>query len=309
LLLGERCMGKVGIIEVGSTTTKAKILSEGKLLDKGRIVIPFKFNYSKEGRILESDTRNLIEFINEVKEEAKEVCVFGTSIFRKLGSEEKDEFLKTIKNETGVDFKVVSAEEERDYTVRGVIDGIDYDKKFAVVIGGGGSTEIAVIEHLEVVKKYNLDFGAVDVTESFPSLAEDKATDEIDAMIESILGRLEEIDDKVDTIVLAGGDYIYFYETLGYKMDENFLYEDVYQPYILDFELMDRYDHDMLDVSLDEIRERESAQKDWWSGARGMRIAMNAIARKMDAKYIIPTKINMISGIAKMLEGECNNED
>lgn len=297
-------MSKVGIIEVGSTTTKASVLSEGNLVDKGRVVIPFKFNYNNEGHILESDTESLIQFINDVKSEADEVYAFGTSIFRKLSSEEKSEFLKTIKDETGVDFKVVSAEEERDYTVRGVVDGIDYDKRFAVVIGGGGSTEIAVIDHLEIVKKYNLDFGAVDVTESFPSLADDIATDDFDVMIENVLEKVKEIDDKVDTIVLAGGDYIYFYETLGYKMDENFLYKDSYQPYVLNFELMDKYDHDVLNVSLDEIREKESAQKDWWSGARGMRILMNALARKMDAKYIVPTKINMIYGIAKMLEGE-----
>ena len=49
--------------------------------------------------------------------------------------------------------------------------------------------------------------------------------------------------------------------------------------------------------SLNKIRNENPDDGDWWDGVRGMRFCMNAVGRKVNTKYIVPTRINMLLGI------------
>lgn len=289
---------KFGIIEVGSTNTKAYIYDEGRLKNLGSHFIAFKTNYKEDGHLRESDVEELIEFIRNIKKETPEVHVFGTSIFRNLKDDERKSFLNLMKERLDIDFKIVTSDEESEYTVKGVIANIDYGQKMAVIIGGGGSTEIAIIDHKNVVKKLNLNFGAMDITEKYPELKSDTVVTPFEEMLRYTSNLVGNLDDDVECAVLAGGDYIYFYETVGYEMAKNTLYEDINQPFMIDFPTADNYDHDILSKSLDAIKEKCKDNTGWWDGARGMRFCMNAIARKLRADYIIPTRINMLIGLA-----------
>jgi len=285
------------ILEIGSTNTKAYIYKDEILSDYGQRYIAFKSNYATNNALLESDIEELYSFIDKIKKEVKTIYAFGTSIFRKLTKEELTLFTNNIQKEYQVDFRMVSADEESLYTVKGVINNIDYDKKMAVVIGGGGSTEIAIIDNKEIIKKINLDFGAMDITDAYPELKEDTVKTDFNEILEYTMKKIPEIEDNVDALVLAGGDYIYFYQNADYQMEDNFLYQDQNQPYLLTFESLNEYDYDILSKSLDEIKSRCSGNEAWWNGARGMRFCMNAVARRLNAQYIIPTKINMIIGL------------
>ena len=294
---------KFGIIEIGSTNTKTYIYDNGELINLGNTFIAFKNNFNINNKhLLPSDIEKLDNLITELKKDVDEIYAFGTSIFRKLEDNERDEFIKRMKDTHNIDFKVVTANEESKYTVDGVIGNIDYNEKMAVVIGGGGSTEIAIIENKEITRKINLDFGAMDIVDAFPDLKDDITTTSFDEMINHTLDLIEDIDDDVDTLVLAGGDYIYFYETVGYEVQANTLYEDKNQPYMLDFKTADEYDHDILTKSMDAIKAKCPGKEDWWYGARGMRFCMNAVARKLNVKYIIPTRINMLIGLANEIK-------
>lgn len=291
-----------GIIEVGSTNTKAYLYKEGKLENLGARYIAFKTNYKKNNCLDKNDVDELCSLIEEVKESVDKVYIFGTSIFRNISEDERIDFISFIRTKYDTEFKVVSAAEESAYTVKGVIGNIDKPLKLAVVIGGGGSTEIAIVENGEVIKTLNLDFGAMDITEKFPELKDDTVKTDFNEMLDYTLSLVPEIDEDVDVMVLAGGDYIYFYETANYAMEKNDIYEDDNQPYMLEFEIFNDYDLDVLSKSLDDIKARCPGNEGWWDGARGMRFCMNAIARRLNAKYIIPTRINMLIGIAKELE-------
>jgi len=295
---------KYGILEVGSTNTKAYIYDNGNLVNLGSKYIAFKNNYKINNSLLESDIETLYDFIKELKQKTDTIYAFGTSIFRKLQETEKNNFIDRLKKDFDIDFKVVSADEEGYYTVRGVIDNIDYNKRMAVVIGGGGSTEVNIVENKQIVKKVNLDFGAMDITEDYPDLKDDIAKTSFDEILNHTLSLCNDLNDDIDALVLAGGDYIYFYETVGYKMEKNTLYEDINQPYLLDFNTLDKYDHDILNKSLNDIKAKCPGNEAWWDGARGMRFCMNAVARKVNAKYIIPTRINMLLGLIN----EINNK-
>lgn len=288
---------KFGILEVGSTNTKAFIYEDGNLTNYGVRHIAWKTHYKEVGHLLESDIETLFSFMEEVKEQVGEIHAVGTSIFRNLQAKEKEFFLERVTEKFGPCFRIVSPEEERYYTVQGVIGQLDYNGKIAVVIGGGGSTEYALVDGKKIVQKQNFDFGAMDITEAFPELKEDRVTTSFDSIFTYTDHLLGDFSSQADLLVLAGGDYLYFYETLGYEMEKNTFYQDVNQPYMISKEKFDFYDHDVLTQSLESIKQKEGSMAGWWDGARGMRFCMNAIAKKIHANYIIPTRINMLIGL------------
>lgn len=291
-----------GILEIGSTNTKAYVYKNKSLINLGSKFIPFKNNYKLDNHLNKNDVNNLLEFAKKIKKQVPRVYAYGTSIFRNISEEELQEFTTLFKDKLDIDFKVVTANEENEYTVQGVLANNKYRGKMVVMIGGGGSTEIAFINNRKIITEVNLPFGAMDITEHFPELKEDIVNTNFNAILEYANKLVGELNFKANTMVLAGGDYIYFYETVGYIMEKNNLFSDENIPYLIKFPQADFYDHDILTKSLNKIKEKCPENTGWWNGARGMRFCVNSIARKTKAKYILPTKINMLIGIASEIQ-------
>ena len=57
------------------------------------------------------------------------------------------------------------------------------------------------------------------------------------------------------------------------------------------------------ETSLDEICHRTNKES-WWRGVRGMRLCVKTLCDMLDVKYVIPTSINMIYGIAEEIKNE-----
>ena len=291
------------IIEIGSTNTKGYLYKDGEVKSLGFKTIEFKNHYKKENKIDEEDKKLLFSFVNEIK--IDRTYVFGTSIFRNLTDEQKDEWLKEFKEKTELDFRIVTSDMENEYTVYGAIADIDYDGKIAVMIGGGGSTELSIVEKKKIIEKANSSFGAMDTTDMFPDIKTDKASTDYDLMVEETKKLVNVPENKADILILAGGDYIYFYEELNYPVTKNKFYDNPLQPYSLDVETMDKLDCNFFyEVSLDEVCER-TKNEGWWRGARGMRLCVKALVDILDVKYIIPTRISMVYGIVEKIK---NNE-
>lgn len=296
-------MDRFVIIEIGSTNTKAYLYDKGEVKSLGFRTIEFKNHYKKDKRIDNQDKEELFKFVNEVKEE--NTYVFGTSIFRNLDEVQKDEWLKEFKDKVGIDFRIVTSDMENEYTVYGAIADIDYGGKIAVMIGGGGSTELSIVENKKIIEKANSSFGAMDTTDMFPDIRTDKATTDYDLMVEETKKLVNVPKNKADILILAGGDYIYFYEELKYPVTKNKFYDNPLQPYSLDTKTMDELDRNFFyEISLDEVCER-TKNEGWWRGARGMRLCVKALVDILDVKYIIPTRISMVYGIVEKIK---NNE-
>lgn len=296
-------MEKFIIIEIGSTNTKAYLYEDNKVNDLGFKTIEFKNNYKKNKRIDDNDKKLLFDFIKSFDEE--NIFVFGTSIFRNLNDNEKKSWLEEFELETGFKFNIITSDMENELTVYGTVADIDYDGRIAVMIGGGGSTELSIVENGRIIEKANSTFGAMDTTDMFPDLRTDYATTDYEYMVEKTKELVNKPENKADLLILAGGDYIYYYEELKYPVEKNKFYDNELQPYCLDTTTMDKLDRNFFyEISLEEVCKRTN-NDGWWRGARGMRLCVKALVDILEVKYIIPTRISCVYGIVEKIK---NNE-
>ena len=289
------------IIEIGSNNTKTHIYEKDKVIYENNTTIELKKNYAIEGKIKESDFDKLREIIKKALEYTEEVHVYGCSIFRNITQEELEEINKTLKEEFQVEVEVVSQEEEAELTALGCFSNIDYQGSICIFIGGGGSIELIYVDKGKIQNKKYYNFGVVDITKKYESLKDDIPTctfDEVYNHIDSLVG---DLDFKADVLILAGGDHLYWYNNAEYELVENTLYENEKQPFMLTIEKSDEYDRDALLTSLDRIR-NNSDNPLWFDGSRAMKVITNLISHKVEAKYIVPTKINMEDGLKSRLE-------
>ena len=210
-----------------------------------------------------------------------------------------------LKSKFNVEIEVVSQEDEAKYTALGCYNKIKYNGNICVFIGGGGSIELIFVNNGKVLDKKYYDFGVVDVTQKFSSLKEDipKCTfNEVYNYINELIGN---INIEAEVLILAGGDHLYWYNNAGYKLLENKLYKSESQKYMITKDMSDDYDHDALITSLNQIRQR-SDNPLWFDGSRAMKVITNLISNKINAKYIIPTKINMEDGLKEKLINQKN---
>lgn len=292
---------KLAIIEIGSNNTKTHIYENDNLIYENNTTIEFKKNYLSENKISKDDLMKLYNRIKKALEYTKNIHIFGCSIFRNIKKEELEKINTNLKKEFSIEIEVVSQEDEAYLTALGCYSHIDYNGNMCVFIGGGGSIELIFISNGEIVDKKYYNFGVVDITKKFESLKNDipKCTfDEVYDYINELIGNLEF---KADVLVLAGGDHLYWYNNAGYPLKENTIYKHKNQRYMITIKMSDQYDRDALVTSLDKIR-KNSDNPMWFDGSRAMKVITNLISHKIDAKYIIPTKINMEDGLKNKLK-------
>ncbi len=291
---------KLAIIEIGSNNTKTHVYEDGKTIYDNNTTIEFKANYKKNNKIEDADLESLYKVIETAKEYTENTHIYGCSIFRNLSQEELDEINNTINEKYGFKIEVVSQEDEAKYTAMGCYSNIDYDGTICVFIGGGGSTELLFVNNKEIIDKKYYSFGVVDITSKFETLKDDIPTCTFDEVYNYIDSLVNDINVKADVLILAGGDHFYWYNNAGYELLENTLYKNENQKYMITKEMSDRYDRDALVTSMDRIRNNSDNPK-WFDGSRAMKVITNLISNKIDAKYIIPTRINMEDGLKSVL--------
>ena len=291
---------KLAIIEIGSNNTKTHVYEDGKTIYDNNTTIEFKANYKKNNKIEDADLESLYKVIEKAKEYTENIHIYGCSIFRNLSQEELDEINNTIDEKYGFKIEVVSQEDEAKYTAMGCYSNIDYDGTICVFIGGGGSTELLFVNNKEIIDKKYYNFGVVDVTSKFETLKEDIPTCTFDEVYNYIDSLVNDINVKADVLILAGGDHFYWYNNAGYELLENTLYKNENQKYMITKEMSDKYDRDALVTSMDRIRSNSDNPK-WFDGSRAMKVITNLISNKIDAKYIVPTRINMEDGLKSVL--------
>ena len=291
---------RFAIIEIGSYNTKTHVYEDGKVIYDNNTTLKLKSNYKENGKISNNDVEEIISIIKRALEYTDDVHVYGCSIFRNITAEELKEVNDRVYEECKIQIEVVSQEDEAYYTALGCYSNIDYDGNICVFIGGGGSIELIFVNNKKVIDKKYYNFGVVDVTNKFESLKEDIATCTFDEVYSYIGELITDINLKANILILAGGDHFYWYNNAEYKLLDNDLYKEENQEKLITIEMSDEYDKDALVTSLDRIR-NNSDNPSWFDGSRAMKVITNYISHKIDAKYIIPTRINMEDGIKSTL--------
>lgn len=291
---------KISIIEIGSNNTKTHVYEGDSLVYENNTTIEFKKNYKMQNKIQESDLEKLYEVIENALKYTDNVHIYGCSIFRNITKEELEEINKEIEKRFNLNIEVVSQEDEAKYTAIGCYNNINYSGNMCIFIGGGGSIELIFVNDKKIIDKKYYNFGVVDVTNKFTSLKDDVPTCTFEEVYNYIDELINDINVKADLLILAGGDHLYWYNNAKYELKENTLYENENQKYMLTREMSDNYDQNALVTSLDKIRQN-SDNPLWFDGSRAMKVITNLISHKVDAKYIIPTKINMEDGLKDLL--------
>lgn len=283
------------IIEVGSTCTKLDEVNDLGIKRIKDVTIEFKRNFSKLKQLDGNDVKKLINLVKEEQKQYKDIFVCGTSIFRVLEEQMKEKFLTEFKVETGLDFNIISQEEENKYTVEGATRNVK--GKVAVFIGGGGSTEIAIYDN-GIKEMCNTKMGVIDVMEQYPDLGENLATTDVKTVREWVKPKLKVPTQKADILILAGGGHMKFAKNSGITYKKNTLFEDSQEPIMMEINTRkldtERY---YKEISLDEIRNRVN-DPEWWYATRAMCAMVLEVAESLDVKYIIPTDISMVYGLA-----------
>lgn len=284
------------IIEIGSNNTKTHIYKGEEAIYENTTTIEFKNNYKNENKINEEDLNKLYNIIDNVLSYTKNINIYGCSIFRNISGDELNEINKELHNKFNLKIQVVSQDDEANYTALGCYNNIEYNGNICVFIGGGGSTELIFVNNKKVIDKKYYNFGVVDITKKFDTLKNDVPNCSFDDVYNYINELIDDINIKAEVLILAGGDHLYWYNNARYNLIENTVYKNEKQKYMLTTAMSDNYDKDALVTSLDRIRKNSDNPK-WFDGSRAMKVITNLISHKIDAKYIIPTKINMEDGL------------
>lgn len=283
------------IIEVGSACTKLDEVNDEEIKRINEVTIEFKRHFNKTKKLDDNDVLKLINLVKEAQLKYDNIFVCGTSIFRILEQKTKEEFIKKFYKETGLEFNIISQEEENKYTVEGTTRNVN--SKVAVFIGGGGSTEIAIYDN-GIKEMCNTKIGVIDVMEQYPDLGENLATTDVKTVREWVKTKLKVPTQKADVLILAGGGHMKFAKNSGIRFEKNILFEDNQEPIMMDINTRkidtERY---YKEISLNEIRSKVN-DPEWWYATRAMCAMVLEVADSLDVKYIIPTDISMVYGLA-----------
>ena len=162
------------IIDLGSNSVRMNINSIEKdgnwqALEKLRATVRLSAGMGDDNFLKEDAINRVIDALSVFCDKAKEykcvsIAAVATAALRNAAN--KDLFLRRVKEKTGIDFEIISGEQEAYYSflaVRetvGITDGVIYDT-------GGGSTEIMLVKNGEIKHSISLPLGAVVMTEKF----------------------------------------------------------------------------------------------------------------------------------------------
>lgn len=305
-MVGEHTHGSevahVGIVEVGSTVTKAYRASLMGVEAVALTGIEFKKNSRTSGILAEDDIQDLLKCVRDALPEAGNVWVYGTSIFRDLDESQPARVADALSALGDVHFEVVSAEQEALLTAEGAIASISFDGNIGVLIGGGGSTEVVGFAGDQLLGVAESSLGVGDVNLAFPDLCEEVAVSGVDEVTEWIRGRLAVPNFAAGLLVLAGGDFPLLYENAGYSLSVNPYTADPEKRHLITVPEKRSGDEVFFHhLALSSFEHLTPDAPNWWKGARAMCCVVNAVASQLGCQLLVPTRVSMVYGIARRL--------
>lgn len=163
------------VIDIGSNSIKMRVarINFGKIhviRDETEVVrLGRGLKMSETGVLNEDSMKISCETVTKMARRASrlgaEIFIAGTMALRT--AENAGEFIKMIKDSTGLDVHVFTGEEEAKYSWLGAVDGFNFDGNLIMFDSGGGSTEFVLGSCGKVNKIMSVPVGAVNLSEKF----------------------------------------------------------------------------------------------------------------------------------------------
>ncbi len=156
LLIGETKDGALSVIR-----EEYRMPRLGKGVDANR-----KLHSDSVGRVL-TELKEYKSIIDEDYPACEQIIITATSAVR--DAENREEFLTLVKEEIGVDVRLLTGDEEARFTYAGALATLDESRNdaFIVLDIGGGSTEIASGKGSDLKRFTSIDMGCVRFTERY----------------------------------------------------------------------------------------------------------------------------------------------
>ena len=206
---------EIAIIDLGSNSIVMMIMkiSENgsyKMIDQAKVMVRLSEGMAKSNLLREPAMKRALETIKLFKKlidshHVDETIAVATAAVRNASN--RNVFLKTVEKDTGLEFTVITGEQESYYDYLGVINTIDIDDCI-IVDTGGGSTEIILVKAREIRNMISIPYGAVVLTEKFlKNKGETKANfKKLEEFVSDKIRKIEWLEHLEDmTIVGLGG--------------------------------------------------------------------------------------------------------
>jgi exopolyphosphatase/guanosine-5'-triphosphate,3'-diphosphate pyrophosphatase len=164
---------KVASIDVGSYSCRLSIADFSNsfriIYEEGNITA-LATGLKETGYLQEEPMKETLQTIKKYIQVAKQhgaerIVLVGTEALRR--AKNSQEFLKRVKEETGLELKVITPEEEGRLAFLAVAFSLKPEGKFCIIDQGGGSTEFVCGKGTEVEYLKSLPVGIVNLTEEF----------------------------------------------------------------------------------------------------------------------------------------------
>jgi exopolyphosphatase/guanosine-5'-triphosphate,3'-diphosphate pyrophosphatase len=167
-------MKRIGIIDIGSNSLRmiiAEIHEDGsfKLIDDMKESVRLAADMIDGNKLNAERIKKAVETLKTFKTfcvavHVDEIIAVATEAVRK--AKNKNDFILEVKNETGIEIKVLTGDEEAYYDYFGVINSMYVDNSLMIDIGGS-STELAWVQNNKLIQSISLPLGAVNLTQRF----------------------------------------------------------------------------------------------------------------------------------------------
>src|SRR3972149_10085106 len=167
---------KLAGIDMGTNTLRlliAEFSADGKYrtVESGRNITRLGEGVSSAGRLKDEAVERALCVLKGYAGKCSEIHVGGiyavaTSAVRDAANGQ--EFLSRVMNETGIDVKVISGEEEARLTMLGVSSALDISEHDVLIMDiGGGTTELIMVSRGDIEFRRSTDIGVVRFTELY----------------------------------------------------------------------------------------------------------------------------------------------
>jgi len=201
---------KLASIDVGSYSIRLSVadLDGGlKLIHEEGVITALATDLKESGLLREDRMEESLQVIKSFVEKAKSlgverIKIVGTEALRR--AKNSSEFIKRLKELTGIELKVIAPEEEGRYAFLSVAYSLRPNGRFCIIDQGGGSTEFVCGRDLQVESLRSLPFGIVNLTEEFIHSDPPKLY-ELESLKNFLDEQIKEVVEPCDQLIGLGG--------------------------------------------------------------------------------------------------------